>query len=285
MNIQVSSLKEAYDYCIALTKKRESNFSLGFPFLPPEKYQAIHVVYAFCRFVDDISDETQAQDAAVLLSQWQTELAKIYRKEAVTHPISVALADTLKRFPIPKEGFQDLIDGCVKDQNVKRYPTFEALTEYCDFVATSIAKVSLPIYGYLDSPAVFRLGRDLSFAFQLTNILRDVAEDFDRGRIYLPLEHLDRFGVTIEEVVKKAKPKVIRQLYEFEGDRCEAYFQSGLKVLEYLEPGSRPCVHVMWGAYHTLLQKILDDPLKSLESQTVLSEVDKKSIIKAFAKC
>jgi len=285
MNTDILNLDKAYEYCEALTKKRESNFSLGFPFLPPEKYRAIHVVYAFCRFVDDVSDESAPQDAAALLAQWQKELANIYAGGEITHPISAALSDVIKQFPIQLEGFQDLIDGCVKDQKVKRYPDFRTLSGYCDLVATSIAKVSLPVYGFEINEAVFPLGRDLSFAFQLTNILRDVAEDLDRGRVYLPQEDLDRFGLTIEEVVRKAKPEAIGELYRFEGERCEAYFKSGVNVLEYLHPDSRSCVHVMWGAYHTLLEKILADPLRSLESQTVLTQEDQKAIVEKFSSC
>ena len=278
------SLEEAYEYCRAITQKRESNFSLGFPLLPPEKNRAIHVVYAFCRFVDDISDEVKTGNVKDLLDTWERELENIYEQKRATHPIGIALLDTLKTFPIPREGFQDLIDGCIKDQEMKVYPTFERLTEYCDLVATSIAKVSLPVYGFKLDPAVISLGRDLSFAFQLTNILRDVSEDFHRGRVYLPSEDLKRFGLGIEELIRGEKPEAMLAFYQEQGQRCEAYFQSGRKVLQYLEPESRPCVHVMWGAYHTLLEKILKDPLRSLSSQTVLSKQDKQSIVEELGR-
>ncbi len=285
MATDLSNLKDAYDYCEALMRKRESNFSLGFQFLPEDKKRAIHVVYAFCRFVDDVSDEVGTGDPKALLARWTGELDLVYGKGQATHPISTALLDVLKRYPIPRDGFQELVDGCVRDQEYKRYPDFKILTRYCDLVATSIAKVSLPVYGFKRDPRILKHGRDLSFAFQLTNILRDVAEDLERGRVYLPLEDFARFGLTPESVVSgTADPAKVDALYRFEGDRCEAYFKSGWEVLEYLDADSRPCVKVMWAAYHRLLEKILADPRLSLQAQTVLTPADKEAITKEFAR-
>lgn len=285
MATELSNLKEAYDYCEALMKKRESNFSLGFQFLPEDKKRAIHVVYAFCRFVDDVSDEVGTGDPKALLARWTGELDLVYGKQQATHPISTALLDVLKRYPIPREGFQELVDGCVRDQEYKRYPDFKTLTRYCDLVATSIAKVSLPVYGFKRDPRILKHGRDLSFAFQLTNILRDVAEDLERGRVYLPLEDFARFGLTPESAVSgSCEPSRLEALYRFEGERCEEYFKSGWEVLEYLDADSRPCVKVMWAAYHRLLEKILANPRQSLTAQTVLTAADKEAITKEFAK-
>lgn len=286
MATETFNTQEAYDYCEALMRRRESNFSLGFQFLPGDKKRAIHVVYAFCRFVDDVSDEEGMGDPRLLLARWTGELDRVYGKGQATHPISAALLDVLKRYPmIPRDGFQELVDGCVRDQEYKRYPDFAALSGYCDLVATSIAKVSLPVYGFRRDPKVLTHGRDLSFAFQLTNILRDVAEDLARGRVYLPAEDFARFDLTPESVVSDACDRDrLQALYRFEGERCEAYFKSGWEVLEYLEADSRPCVRVMWAAYHRLLEKILADPRVSLTAQTVLTPADKEAIIKEFAR-
>jgi phytoene synthase len=287
MATETLNLDEAYRYCEALMRKRESNFSLGFQFLPEDKKRAIHVVYAFCRFVDDVSDEagdgTGAGDPRALLGRWTEELDRVYRKGEATHPISAALLDVLKRYPIPRDGFQELVDGCVRDQEFKRYPDFKTLTGYCDLVATSIAKVSLPVYGFKADPRVLKHGRDLSFAFQLTNILRDVSEDLERGRVYLPLEDFTQFGLTPESVVSGAcDPAKLEAFYRFEGARCEEYFKSGWEVLEYLESDSRPCVKVMWAAYHRLLEKILADPRQSLKAQTILTPSDKTAITESL---
>jgi len=275
-----AAVEDAYAYCEALTKKRESNFSLGFSLLGADKKRAIHVVYAFCRFVDDVSDEEGPADAPALLHRWTGELDRIYGRGRSEHPIGVALLDVLKRYPVPREGFQDLIDGCVRDQSYKQYPDYETLSVYCELVATSIAKVSLPVYGVRAYEEAFGPARDLSFAFQLTNILRDVSEDYERGRVYLPADELARFGLDAAQAAGGAKPEAVRELFAFQGRRCEDYFRSGLRVLGYLDPPSRPCVRAMWGAYHTILEKILHDPLEALKRKVVLSPGDKERIIR-----
>lgn len=272
-------IDRAVEYCEALTQRRESNFSLGFRLLPPEKKKAIHVVYAFCRYVDDIADENAAVAGIEgLLAQWEEELARVYGKGDPSHPIGIALCDVLRRFSIPREGFLELIEGCRMDQRRKTYPDFEALSVYCELVATSIAKVSLPVYGFHDYEKTFPPARDLSFAFQLTNILRDVKEDDARGRCYLPTADLRRFGIGLEDLFGGSRPREIAAFFRFEGGRCEAYFHRGRGVLEYLDPDSRRCVRVMIDAYHTLLQKILADPPRALEARTVLSPEEKKTI-------
>ena len=271
--------EDAYQYCEALTKKRESNFSLGFQFLPAHKKRAIHVVYAFCRYVDDISDEEKSGDIPRLLEKWKAELSRIYRGGEISHPISVALKDVLKTYPIPANGFLDLINGCVEDQRKTSYESFEELTGYCELVATSIAKVSLPVYGCLDMIAAFPLARDLSFAFQLTNVLRDVAEDLERGRVYVPQEDLRRFDLKPQNFKTRAPDAAIRRFFEYEGQRCEGYFQRGLEVLRYLSSDSHLCVYVMGVTYHTLLEKVLRDPLRALTMQTVLTQAEKEKVI------
>lgn len=296
MTTQALNLEEAYRYCEALMRRRESNFSLGFTFLPEKKRRAIHVVYAFCRFVDDVSDEAEgaeapggpapvkSDDPKVLLGRWTRELDRVYKEKTATHPISIALLDVLKSYNIPRDGFQDLVDGCVRDQEYKRYPDFKTLSGYCDLVATSIAKVSLPVYGFRKDPRIIRHGRDLSFAFQLTNIVRDIAEDLERGRVYVPAEDFARFGLTPESLAGGVcEPSRRDAFFAFQAERCETYFKSGWEVLEYLDEDSRPCVRVMWAAYHRLLEKILADPAASLKSQTVLTPADKQAITEKYA--
>lgn len=278
---QLLDIQSAYRYCEELTRQRESNFSLGFSLLPSAKKTAIHVVYAFCRYADDLSDEVQEASPEKLLSAWRSELDRVYSGEEVTHPISVALRAVLAVYPVPKEGFLELIAGCVADQSIKAYADFEALAGYCDLVATSIAKVSLPVYGFRPAPEALGLGRDLSFAFQLTNILRDVAEDHGRGRVYLPQKDLAAAGLTAGRVVACAPEDAaaVRSLYASWGARCESYFKSGWAVLEYLDAPSRPCVAVMWRVYHEILLKILKDPEKSLRQTAALSADEKRRIL------
>jgi phytoene synthase len=279
-----AATEDPYLYCERLVRRRESNFSLGFPFLPAPKRRAIHVVYAFCRYVDDISDESAGGGPSAipeLLGRWRGELDAIYRRGTSGHPIGRALVEVLKSFPIPAEGFLDLIRGCEQDQEKRRYAAFDELSGYCDLVATSIAKVSVPVYGAADPVRAVGPARALSFAFQLTNILRDVREDLGRDRIYLPAEDLERFGVGPEDLRTGSNRAALEALYRFEGERAAVYFQKGGEVLEYLHPDSRRCVRVMTGAYRTLLDKILADPVRALERQTVLTDEDKRRITHA----
>lgn len=278
MTTSNSTIADDFQYCEDLMRRRESNFSLGFVFLPPEKKRAIHVVYAFCRFVDDISDEVKGEGIEAMLGAWKSEIDRIYGEKKSEHPIGRALVAVNERFAIPAAGFIELIDGCVRDQGVKAYATFADLSVYCELVATSIAKVSLPVYGTSRYKEAFPYARDLSFAFQLTNILRDTAEDLERGRVYVPAEDLARFGLTAESFRSGKPEEGLKKLFAFEGERCEAYFASGRKVLEYLEPDSHECVRVMTDAYHTLLVKILRDPIASLRAQTKLDSEDKRRI-------
>ncbi|MBF0253796.1 MAG: phytoene/squalene synthase family protein [Candidatus Omnitrophica bacterium] len=279
MNPPTPQIEQAYAECEAIVKKRESNFSLGFSVLPVGRRRAIHVVYAFCRFVDDISDEVKAAGVEAMLAEWVGELDRIYGAGDPVHPIGIALRDVLRSYPIPREGIQELIDGCVQDQSVKRCADFAALTEYCELVATSIAKVSLPVYGWNKDAGVFGYARDLSFAFQLTNVLRDIAEDLERGRVYVPEEDWKRFGLTPEEAVRGGQPDAFGELVRFEAARCEDYFERGRRVIECLDPESRPCVRAMWGAYHTILEKIVADPSRSLRERAGLTAEDKSRIL------
>ncbi len=282
MTQKVLTLNEAYDYCKDLTSKRESNFALGFPFLPPDKEKAIYVVYAFCRFVDDISDEVGTGDVTQMLRRWTDELDNVYIHQKATHPISMALLDTLKTFKIPRDGFDELIDGCVNDQSIKHYQTFKDLSGYCEYVATSIAKVSLPVYGYKKDPRVAIYGKDLSYAFQLTNILRDIAPDYAIGRVYIPQAELNQFSLTLDDIINHHKPQAILDFYEFQGKRVQKYFAGGVKVIPFLDRDSQACVSIMEKVYHTLLDKILANPLLSLGQETVLSIDEKESITKEF---
>ncbi len=273
------SLDEAYQYCENLTGKRESNFSLGFKLLSPEKKRAIYVVYAACRFVDDLSDDQPERNNEDILLKWRGELDNVYIHQAPQHPIGVALLDVLKTFEIPREGIEELIQGCIQDQTIKRYQTFEALSGYCDLVATSIAKVSLPIYRYTNYDQLFSHGRDLSFAFQLTNILRDVSEDFDGGRMYLPQDEIKRFDLSESALARGSDPEKILKFYEFQTKRCFDYFDSGFKVLEWIEDDAKPCVRAMHRAYKTILEKISKDPIKALKQKTTLSSEEKRVIV------
>jgi len=212
------TVDDAYDLCRTIAHKHGANFSVGFRFLPPVKRRAVYAAYAFCRIADDIADEEAGWEAAARLSApslpstgdttarrlhalnaWQRELDAAYEGRP-SHPITIALADALQHFAIPKSAFVALLDGCRQDMVKTRYETFDELLQYCDYVASSISDISLAIFGYRSEKAL-EYGRKLSTALQLTNVTRDIGDDVTRDRIYVPAEELRAAGVSERELL------------------------------------------------------------------------------------
>ncbi|HYO75267.1 MAG TPA: phytoene/squalene synthase family protein, partial [Thermoanaerobaculia bacterium] len=268
------TVDEAYDFCRRITHKHGANFSVGFRFLPNVKRRAVYAAYAYCRFADDIADEEDFDvDAApgVILSRedgegpsdaqhrdttaqrmsrldaWQRELDAAY-SGTPSHPITIALADALQHFAIPKSAFVALIDGCRQDMTKTRYETFDELLQYCDYVATSISDISLSIFGYR-SDAAIGYGRKLSTALQLTNVTRDIGDYLTRDRIYLPAEELRRFNVSERELLERAENDRVRALIEFQIARAERYFREAEPLLRELAFDARFPTLLMGGVY------------------------------------
>ena len=265
----MTSLPEAYRYCQELTERSGPHFSVGFRFLPPPKRRAIYAVYAFCRYADDIVDEHQNEPLELLLKLWQEELERCYR-QTPTHPITIALADAIRHYPIPKEGFLGLIEGCRMDLLYNRYPTFEALMVYCDRVATTIRDLSLPIFGYRDPKGV-EYGRSLSTALQLTNIVRDIGEDLGRGRIYLPLDEIEKAGYSEAELMARTKNNAFLELMNFQCRRIRLFFEESKKLTPLVEKDSRLALSLMRNVYVALIDRIEADPFAVLDRQIRLS--------------
>ncbi len=213
----MSDLRDDYAACRRVAHRYGANFSVGFRFLPRAKRDAVYASYAFCRFVDDVVDESPGADVRERIDEWERELERCYAGNP-TRPVTRALADTVSRYPIPKAAFGGLIEGCRMDLVKKRYSDFEELMVYSELVATTISTMSLAIFGYRGDAAVDR-GRDLATAFQLTNILRDVGEDLDKDRIYLPQDELSRFGVSEEDLKAKRLTPEFRELMRFQVQR------------------------------------------------------------------
>lgn len=270
------TVDEAYRHCRRITHRFGANFSVGFRFLPREKRRAVYAAYAFCRYADDIADDP-GRDIGARLDAWEEELERCYER-APTHSITVALSDALDRFPIPKEGFRDLIIGCRQDLVKKRYETVDELLEYCRLVATSISNISLSIFGHR-SPSAIEYGRHLSTALQLTNITRDIGDDLERDRIYLPCEELDRFGVTEAGLFAREETPAVRALIEFQIDRALSYFEQAQPLLRELSPDARFPTLLMGGVYATVLQKLRRDPCRPLRSRLSLSTPQKISVV------
>lgn len=270
------SIADAYAECRAIAHKHGANFSVGFRFLPRAKRRAVYAAYAFCRVADDISDDP-GTNITERLDAWQRELDACYENHP-THPITIALADALQRFPIPKSAFIDLIDGCRQDMVKSRYETFDELLHYCDLVATSISDISLSIFGYRHERAR-EYGRNLATALQLTNVTRDVGDDLGRDRIYLPREELRRFGVTEEELIARMENDRMRTLIEFQIARAEQYFRDAEPLLAELEFDARFGVLLMGGVYATVLGKLRKDPLVVIRKRLSLTKLQKVMVV------
>src|SRR5437588_32547 len=229
------SLTEAQLYCERLAKTHYENFSVATWFLPKRLRQDFLNVYAYCRISDDLGDEVgDAALAVALLDEWQTELDACYTGNP-RHPVFVALAETVKKFQIPKHEFSDLLIAFRQDQTVTRFESFDDVLAYCRFSANPVGRLVLYVCGYRDAERQ-QLSDYTCTALQLANFWQDVAVDYGKGRIYLPLESMNRFGV--EEAViasGRATPEFI-ELMRFEVERARDWFRRGLPLVEKVNP-------------------------------------------------
>ncbi|HVR43052.1 MAG TPA: squalene/phytoene synthase family protein [Thermoanaerobaculia bacterium] len=276
MSSERGDVAEAYAFCRAITHRHGANFSVGFRFLPKEKRRAVWAAYAWCRRADDIADEP-GSDVAERLDAWQAELDCCYAG-APQHPITIALADSLRRFAIPKSAFVALIDGCRQDMVKSRYATFEELLHYCDLVASSISEVSLSIFGYR-TEAAKEYGRNLSTALQLTNVTRDVGDDLDRDRIYIPAEEMERFGVSERDLVERRKTPAVEALIRFQVERATGWFRAAEPLLGELAFDARFPTLLMGSVYARVLAKIRREPFAPLERRVSLSFGEKLGVV------
>ncbi len=262
------SVEQAYRHCEAVTREQAGNFFYGIRLLPGAKRRAMCAVYAFARRVDDIGDgPLAAEQKLALLADARADLERI--DAGARDPVLVALADGAARFALPLDAFGDLIAGVQMDVEDAVYERFDQLELYCRRVAGSIGRLSLAIFGSADArgPA---LADDLGVAMQLTNILRDVREDAERGRVYLPFEDQARFGVDGVLDLSVQPPGAIAALMRFEARRAREWFARGLKLLELLDGRSAACVGAMAGIYQRLLDRIESDPERALAQRLSL---------------
>lgn len=301
------SVTEAYAYCRSITHEHGANFSVGFRFLPERKRLAVYAAYAACRVADDLADEDDisylldvapalmpspaagsdaASPAARLarLDAWHAEIEACYAGTP-SHPVTIALADALQHFDIPKRAFVELIDGCRQDLVKTRYETFEELLHYCDLVAATISDISLSIFGYRTDAALGH-GRQLSTALQLTNVTRDVGDDLQRDRIYLPQEELLRFAVSERDLALVANGTAekpvndrVRRLLEFQIARAEQYFHDAEPLLKELSFDARFPTLLMGGVYATVLAKLRKEPLTAVRKRLRLNAFQKVMVV------
>ncbi len=238
-----------------VTKASGSNFYYAFLFLPKPKREAIYAVYAFCRLSDDLVDEVKAGgDPAAALTRWRQELDTDFHSGA-RHPVIAAVGQAARRFTIPKAYFQELLNGMEMDLTRTRYATFEELYSYCYRVASVVGLICIEIFGYRN-PGTKTYAERLGIAFQLTNILRDLALDARRGRIYLPQDELKRFGYTEDELLAGRYNDAFVELMRFQCGRTRDFFRAASAALPAEDTRPLLAAEIMRAIYYRLLIKI-----------------------------
>jgi phytoene synthase len=244
------------DQATAITRQSNTSFYYSFTLLPRQKREALHAVYAFCRYTDDIVDEgTDQERKGVLLRKWRMELGRALRG-ASTYPLLNQLSATARKFNIPVDHFHELIRGMEMDLLKTRYETFDELKEYCFLVASSVGLMCRQIFGYRNESSR-EYAIQLGIALQLTNILRDIKEDAKRGRIYLPLEDLRRFGYTEEDLLSCRYTPEFVNLMRFECDRASSYFDMARAALKTEDRRQFFAARIMWSIYAHTLRRIM----------------------------
>lgn len=262
-------LDEAYAACRSIAKREAKNFYYAFVALPELRRNAICAIYAFMRRADDLADDENLshEERRRRLQQWQEEWHCVAAGGETSDPVFLAVADATRQFAIPHTLLDELIAGTAMDLEQKAedrpdtYATFADLYRYCYLVASVVGLVCIRIFGYSD-PAAEKLAEETGVAFQLTNILRDVAEDAERSRVYLPLEDLAAHNVSLQSLFHRAKnmPPTTneRALLDEIGRRAESYYRSAQKLLPLIDRESRPALWVLVSIYHSLLKRIRD---------------------------
>jgi phytoene synthase len=287
----------AYLYCREIARREARNFYWAFRVLPRHKSDAMCAVYAFMRRADDIADdesksiETRRTEMATFLHYWRSTRQNLSRGASSHNPVFLALADTQRRFNIPDSLLEELVAGTTMDLELRAdaapqtYATFEDLYRYCYLVASVVGLVCIRIFGYTD-PRAEQFAEETGVAFQLTNILRDVKEDVERGRVYLPLDLLDEFGETPAELQQLAHSSSnARSMTEREramlatlAIRAEKYYLAANKLIPLLDRDSRAAMWVLVTIYHRLLNRIADHKMEVFRTRVSLSTAEKLSV-------
>jgi phytoene synthase len=273
------NLDSAYARCEEITTTQARNFSYGIKLLPPPKRRAMSALYALARRIDDIGDgDAPAPDKLAALAAARKDVATLASADGYSgdDPVLTALADVVARFGIPLAAFDDLIDGCEMDVLGAEYQSFDDLVGYCRRVAGSIGRLSLGVYGTGELDRAQPLADALGVALQITNILRDLVEDRDTmGRVYLPVEDRERFGVPAD---LGGPIDAVTALISFEAGRAETWYDQGLELLPLLDWRSRACTAAMAGIYRRLLVRIQRDPAAVLRGRMSLTPPEKAAV-------
>ena len=277
----------AFERCMAITRREAKNFYYGIRLLRPPKRRAMAALYAFARYIDDIGDgEAPPEVKLSQLASLREITLEIAGVGSGTEPHRLPAQDDLKaiiagvayaarEFPIPVEAFEEIIAGCEADSRQTSYQTIDDTVRYCRLVAGSVGRLSLGVFGS-DAPDITpKIADDLGVALQLTNILRDIVEDADMGRVYLPAEDIAKFECTPD---LSGPRESVGELVMFESERALEWFEKGFELLGHLDRRSRACVSAMSGIYFRLLRRIRQNPAAVLDGRMSLPAWEKSLV-------
>jgi phytoene synthase len=265
-NLSLLDVEDAYEYCRVVAKRHAKAFYFASNFLPVDKRKSIHAVYALCRYVDDLVDREEdkfsrklltREKIVMLVEQWKMDLDECYSGKLIKNPIMTAWLDTLTRYKIPKNLPLELIEGVCMDLTFRNYESFSSLYTYCYKVASVVGLMTSEVFGYASKDALDHAIK-LGVAMQLTNILRDVNEDMDKGRIYLPKEDLLAFNYSEDDLKKKVYNDNFIRLMKFQVERAKDYYADSDKGIPLLSEDSRLAVKVSRVNYSQILDQIED---------------------------
>ena len=263
-----------HQYCQSKAAQSGSSFYYSFLFLPEDRRRAITALYAFCREVDDVVDETSdAGVARTKLLWWREEIGRVFHGQP-QHPVALALKEVVGPYGLEEARLLEVIEGMAMDLEYNAYPDFESLKVYCHRVAGVVGTLSAKIFGYKDARTL-EYAADLGLAFQLTNIIRDVGEDAQRNRIYLPLHELAEHGVTSEDIFQGRESEAFKKLMEFQIARARSCYDSAFSKLPQIDRKPQRPGLVMAAIYRTLLDEIRDDGIHVLTRRIALTPVRK----------
>ncbi|HLJ09542.1 MAG TPA: phytoene/squalene synthase family protein [Planctomycetaceae bacterium] len=250
------SVSESYDYCRALARQTAHNFYYSFLALPRSRLRAMCVLYSFMRVTDDLGDSDQAAAVrAAELAHWQKSLVRACHNGPCDHPVLPALVEVIRNYQIPLEYLLDVIAGVEMDLEPVEFATFDRLADYCYHVAGAVGLACIHLWGFHDNRAR-QAAVDCGTAFQLTNILRDLGEDADKGRVYLPGEDLDRFGLCAGDIIRDCRGERFARLMQFEVSRAREYYVRAQPLYDYLDAPGKPILEAMLRIYGGLLDEI-----------------------------
>ncbi|HHK5984807.1 presqualene diphosphate synthase HpnD [Neisseria sp. P0004.S004] len=246
----------ALDYCRQKAAESHSSFLSGFRFLSVEKRNAITVLYAFCRELDDVVDGcTDPNVAQITLNWWRSDLDKVFNNEMPEHPVHQALKDIRASFDLPKNEFEALIDGMQMDLEQARYGSFDELKLYCHRVAGVVGRLIARILGFSNLKTL-EYADKMGLALQLTNIIRDVGEDARQGRIYLPIEEMQKFDVPANVIMQCKPTDNFAKLMQFQVDRARETYREAMLLLPAEDKKSQKVGLIMAAIYYALLNEI-----------------------------